>query len=170
MEQAQDNYIVSRFRKIWLQAFARETVKKVHQGLLTDCDAFVLIVQRASLQVTNAKVPSFCMIDDLHRVLIGDGMSANERNTGRFALEFGAFGDTGFKREFRDGGHNQVQHAAAGLVIGYSGDWLLDRFVYWQEDTRADELLYDVTIPLGRNLTRQNYMSLDLRLQYALHE
>ena len=157
----------SQSHKLALQRFAKNLSKQAKAQTVTDCEAFLTILQRAAVQVSGGKHPAVRMIDDLKAVLIGVGLRDDNRNTGPYALEYGAFADSGFKAEFKEGGGNQVQHATAGLVLGFSGKlegWIA-QFI---EDVEADDLLYDAALPLGDSLTDKNYATLHIRVKNAL--
>jgi hypothetical protein len=103
------------------------------------------------MQGTNINPSAMAVLNDLRRVLIGDGWTTNGRNHGDFALQYNAFLDTGFKPEFRDGG-NQVQHAMAGIYLQCL-HWEVAKFAYWQEDEDADLALYRATFQIGDMLS-----------------
>jgi|GEM_PF-4221815 len=87
------------------------------------------------------------MIDDLLHVVVGTGMMEG-RGRGPF-FAGNVFGASGFRAVFRDN-FNQLQHAAAGLIIGYKygkpGEW----FARYREREPQDDLLYEVICPIGR--------------------
>ncbi len=60
-------------------------------------------------------------------------------------------GSSGFKPNLRDP-YNQVQHATAGIVIGYRYGWLGYQYAKWREVEPQDDRLYDATCPIGRSL------------------
>jgi len=93
------------------------------------------------------------VLHDLKRVLVGDGWTSRERNHGAFAMPFNSFLDTGLKADFRDGG-NQIQHAVAGICIGFDWGWPATYIVYKYEDGEEDRHLYDATFELGKQLRR----------------
>ena len=136
-----------------ISTFARLITMKARQGLLTDVEGFAQVAEHAnSVRVSTQYGPRMteAILSDLKQVIIGEGFTNASRNHGPFALPYNAFLDTGFKRQFRDGG-NQVQHAMAGIWLGYYHA-LLKEYVYWQEDGIEDLALYDATFPIGSQL------------------
>jgi hypothetical protein len=152
-----------------LKTFAEAMAGSARKGTITDGEGFVRVARQAARSVSTLSEVSGgsgtlrlrVMMHDLKRVLIGDGWTSKERNTGKFALQFQAFLDTGFKPEFRDRS-NQVQHAMAGIYLGWGfPSWPTVWFVKRQEDGAADLRLYDATFPIGRTLRRgDNYARL----------
>jgi hypothetical protein len=130
-------------------------------GTITDGEAFAKVVLHAGrLRKAIGKeegrhlggtVLIDVVLNDLRRVLIGDGWTQNQRNHGDFALPFNAFHDTGLKKEFRDGG-NQIQHAMAGIYIGFFFGIAAQHIVYYLEDGEEDKRLYDATFAIGNTL------------------
>ncbi len=114
-------------------------------GVITDVEAFAKTVEWAIKARDGFKE---VVLDDLRRVLIGDGWTTEGRNHGELALKFDAFLDTGFKPEFRDGG-NQVQHAMAGIYIRALYGWLRSKLPYWMEDEDQDLALYRAAFDIG---------------------
>jgi hypothetical protein len=98
--------------------------------------------------VPGATAYTNAILNDLRRVLIGDGWTNQGRNHGQFALGFEAFLDTGFKPEFRDGG-NQVQHAMAGIYIRCVDGLFASKVPYWMEDEEPDLALYRAAFEIG---------------------
>jgi hypothetical protein len=76
-------------------------------------------------------------------------------------------GADGFRSALRDDG-NQIQHAMAGIYIGYRYGWLGCAYVKWREHELQDDRLYDATCPLGRKLTDENYKDLARNLRKAI--
>jgi hypothetical protein len=158
-------------RKTVLKNFAMAVAAMAKQGRISDGEGFVRVARQAvSLVRGLEEIPggykfdslkASVMMDDLKRVLIGDGWTSSERNTGKYALPFGAFSDVGFKPEFRDSS-NQVQHAMAGIYLGWAfPSWPTQWFVKRQEDGAADLRLYHATFPIGQELRgRWNYVRL----------
>lgn len=151
-----------------LQSYAYGLSRSALEGGLSDGESFARIVDYAGLLVSHlGPLPSapedmaaYVMLEDLRRVLIGDGFSRSHRNHGEFALRFGAFGDSGFRPDFQDGG-NQVQHAMAGIYFGYHyGAGAARRLMTWQDDGEADRRLYDATFPIGAAITDANFRNL----------
>ena len=148
-----------------LKNYALGLSKQVKQSKMTDLEAFVNIALYASLPFSNTTTSSIqdvqceVYLEDLRRVLVGDGFTTNERNSGKYALGYNAFLDRGFKKEFQDGG-NQVQHAMAGIYISASYGFLGRRFTYWQEDEAPDLALYRVAFDIGDGLDGDNFRML----------
>lgn len=151
-----------------LQSYAYGLSRSALESDLTDGESFARIVEYASLLVCNLgpkpsavdDMAAYVMLEDLRRVLIGDGFSRSHRNHGEFALRFGAFLDRGFRPEFQDGG-NQVQHAMAGIYFGYHyGAGAARRLMTWQDDGEADRRLYEATFPIGAAVTDGNFRGL----------
>ncbi|MEP6849224.1 MAG: hypothetical protein ABI999_10240 [Acidobacteriota bacterium] len=150
-------------RRTSLKNYALSLSRIVKASGMTDLEAFANVALFASLPFSNTKhiqdILCEVYLEDLRRVLIGDGFTTNERNSGKFALGFNAFHDSGFKKEYQDGG-NQVQHAMAGIYISFRYGFLGRRFVYHQEDEDADLALYRVTFDIGSDLDGDNFRSL----------
>jgi hypothetical protein len=129
--------------------------------------ALVNIVRKAAELVSGMTSPEIAMIDDLEQVMIGTNMTDGRGKGGFFVGNF--LGATGFKPELRDD-YNQVQHATAGIVIGFRhgppGMWL----AMWLEDEPQDDLLYEATCPLGWYLAPFNYGQLWDELRKAICE
>ncbi|MFQ5541710.1 MAG: RHS repeat domain-containing protein, partial [Candidatus Binatia bacterium] len=116
------------------------------RGSVSDCRALVYLISLATALNTS----SDDTVADLQAVLIGEGLTPGERRgKGRFFV--GGFGASGFKQEFVDP-YNQVQHAMAGIVIGFRYNWLVQRYVLLQEREPQDRALYRATFPLGGRL------------------
>ena len=97
------------------------------------------------------------VMENLKQVIIGENLTS-KRNRGRcFAGQFR--GAEGFKSEFRDP-FNQIQHAMAGIYIGYKYSWLGCLGARVLEDELQDDLLYEATCDLGRGLNENNLESL----------
>jgi hypothetical protein len=161
-------------RKLRLRAFALDLAGKARKGQITDGAGFVQVVDYAAGSVAQIEeVPgtvglrAVVMMDDLKRVLIGDGFTNTERNKGQFALPYNSFRDTGFQERFRDGG-NQVQHAMAGIFISFAYGWFGETFVMQQEDEKADTALYEATFPLGTSVRQGGYLALGTRIRSNL--
>ncbi|MEP7075598.1 MAG: hypothetical protein ABI878_07275 [Acidobacteriota bacterium] len=151
-------------RRNVLKNYAISLSKLVKQSKMTDLEAFADIALFASLPFMNPAsnirdILCEVYLEDLRRVLIGDGFTTNERNNGKYALGFNAFHDSGFKKEYQDGG-NQVQHAMAGIYISFRYGFFGRRFVYHQEDEDPDLALYRVTFDIGADLDGDNFRSL----------
>ncbi len=92
--------------------------------------------------VTNA------LMDDLKAVLIGSSMRTGEgRGKGPY-FAGNIAGADGFRQELRDK-FNQIQHATAGVVIGYWHGKIGEWFARLLEDEPQDDLLYEQTAPVG---------------------
>lgn len=161
-------------RKLRLRQFALDLAGKARKGDQSDGAGFVQVVEFAAASVAKIEeVPgsvglrAVVMMDDLKRVLIGDGFTSNERNTGQFALPYNSFRDTGFKESFRDGG-NQVQHAMAGIYISFAYGWFGEKFVMNQEEEPKDIALYEATFPLGKSVRQGGYLALGTRIRSSL--
>ena len=162
-----DDHSTDRRNK--LKVFAKSMAAMARNGSMTDLEGFARVAAFAAVpfQAMPAKAgPSdlgeiYCEVylEDLRRVLIGDGFTNTERNNGKFALGFNAFRDTGFKPEYQDGG-NQVQHAMAGIYISFHYGFLGRRFAHCQEDEKPDLALYEVTFDIGSDLDGSNYSTL----------
>jgi outer membrane protein OmpA-like peptidoglycan-associated protein len=129
------------------------------------CDALAKIVSHAAFLVDREPSPAQSMIDDLQLVLIGDGLMFG-RSSGQYFAGH-AQGARGFKPEMRDE-WNQIQHAMAGIVIGYRYIRPVQWYVRFQEDEPQDLELYDATFPLGRGLNDSNYKQLAHKLRHAI--
>jgi len=163
-------------RRTTLKAFAVSMSAMARKGTITDIEGFIRIAAVAAtpFQIMMARDGTslsyvYCEVylEDLRRVLIGDGFTTTERNHGKYALGFQAFMDTGFKPEFRDNS-NQVQHAMAGIYISFKYGLAGRMFARHQEDEEADLRLYDVTFDIGSDLDGSNFTSLPSMLKQKL--
>jgi GMP synthase PP-ATPase subunit len=152
-------------RRLALKTFAEKAKQNVGAGKITDCQALVQIVESAASLVGGLKNQAAAMIDDLQLVLIGKGLLIG-RNEGEFVVK--NFHAKGFKKEFVDK-YNQVQHAMAGIVIGYKFRHL-EGLVLKLESEPQDIKLYNATFPLGEDLNKDNYMTLHKRIKNRLSE
>lgn len=147
-------------RRINLRSYATKQFQNENR-----CDLLANIVNQASLFVMSEKNPASIMIDDIEAVLIGKNMREG-RGHGQF-FAGNVKGAKGFKPELRDQ-WNQVQHAAAGIVIGYKYGWLGYQFAKFREKEPQDDRLYDATCQLGRMLNDNNYFDLANKLRKAI--
>lgn len=163
-------------RRTSLKVFANSMSAMARKGNITDIEGFIRVASVAAtpfqaMMVQNgtslADVYCEVYVEDLRRVLIGDGFTTSERNHGQYALRFQAFMDTGFKPEYRDNS-NQVQHAMAGIYISFKYGFLGRRFAIHQEDEEPDLRLYDVTFDIGSDLNGSNFTSLPTMLKEKL--
>ena len=109
------------------------------------------------------------LIDDLAAVLIGSSMRTGEgRGKGPY-FAGNIAGADGFKAELRDA-WNQIQHATAGVVIGYKygepGEW----FARLMEDEKQDDLLYEAACPVGGWLSNnpEDFLKLPEKIRRAI--
>lgn len=111
--------------------------------------------------VTNA------LIDDLQEVLIGSNMREGRGKGPYFAGNIA--GADGFKTELRDA-WNQIQHATAGVVVGYKHGKLGEWFVRWVEDEKQDDLLYEAACPVGTWLSEnpEDFLKLPEKIREAI--
>lgn len=159
-----DSGAVSVTRRNSLKGYALALAKQARQSKITDLDGFVSVATYALLpfQDKDRDIQDSLFrvyLEDLRLVLIGDGFTTTERNSGKYALGFNAFHDTGFKKEFQDGG-NQVQHAMAGIYISAVYGFFGRKFTYWREDEDPDLALYRVAFDIGDELSGDNFRNL----------
>ena len=105
------------------------------------------------------------MVADLQYVIVGNNMLEGRGHGPYFAGNFR--GSSGFRPEMQDE-FNQVQHAIAGVVIGYKYGAMGATIAYMHEDEPQDVRLYGATIPLGRHLNDANYRELGRRLELTI--
>jgi hypothetical protein len=151
------------WRRIKLKVFAQSMADSARKGTITDLEGFARVAYQASIPFRKAGVEKYdddfqCReyLEDLRRVLIGDGLRSSERNHGRFALGFNAFRDTGFKPEYQDGG-NQVQHAMAGIYISHEYSVYGRQLALYLEKEAPDLALYAVTFQIGIDIDGSNF-------------
>ena len=159
-----DSGPASAHRRNTLKSYALTLSKAVKASKMNDLEAFADIATFATVPFIDFRSQwqdayFFGYLEDLRRVLIGDGFTNTERNTGTFALGFNAFHDSGFKKEFQDGG-NQVQHAMAGIYISSTYGFLGRRFTYYLEDEAPDLALYRTSFDIGSDLNSDNFRTL----------
>ena len=159
-------------RRNKLKTFALAVAQQARAKVITDLEGFVGVAIFASLPFSGldhdlryGEYKNY--LQDLRRVLIGDGFTTSERNSGDYALPFQAFLDSGFKPEFQDGG-NQVQHAMAGIYISDEYGFLGEKFVKHQEDEAADLALYDAAFEIGSNINKDNFKLLPFMIRDRL--
>jgi len=155
-------------RRSLLVTHAERLSSQARSGAISDCAAFSDILAYAAAQFGGTDDWGVeAMMEDLKSVLIGQGLEKSKRNTGTYSLGFQPFLDTGFKEKFRDGG-NQVQHAMAGLYIGYTYGWIGACPALLIEDEEQDKELYRVTFRLGSALNATNYALLPMQVMAEL--
>jgi hypothetical protein len=145
-----------------LQAYAQGALKGPDQ-----CRALAATVEEAAQAVERSADPPGELIGLLKDTLIGKGLREGRSQGPCFAG--GARGAAGFRPELRDPG-DQIQHAAAGLYIGYHLGWFGCMLAVLQENEPQDIRLYRATCPLGRQLNRANYRELAEKLRQAIGE
>jgi len=162
----------SIWRRIKLKVFAQSVADSARQGTITDLEGFARVASAAAAPFQKpgddavSEVRCEAYLEDLRRVLIGDGWHAL-RNHGKYALPFNAFRDSGFKPEFRDGG-NQVQHAMAGIYITYIYGFYARHYAYWREKEAPDLALYDATFQIGLDIDGSNFTLLPIIIRNRL--
>ena len=156
----------SNVRRSSLRRFAGELSNHATNGVMTDLEAFVGIASYAAIPFSDSNSDSYwtnspfkSYLEDLRRVLIGDGFIISDRNSGKYALAFNAFHDSGFKTQFQDGG-NQVQHAMAGIYISALYGFAGRKVAYWRGDDHADLALYKTAFDIGDELNEENFKTL----------
>ncbi len=115
------------------------------------CKAFANVLNEAIQDSHDQKNPARYMMENLRKVLIGDGLTSKNRSKGPcFAGNFK--GSKGLKDEFRDNS-DQIQHAFAGAYIGYKyGLFACKLIEIFVEDSEVDKKLYRATCPIGYSL------------------
>ncbi len=103
-------------RRTLLKLFAIREFRRSNR-----CQILVSIATRAVQLVNGATNPADALIGDLEAVLIVANMTDCRGRGPYFAGNIS--GASGFKRNLR-GPYNQVQHAVAGIVIGYRHGWV----------------------------------------------
>lgn len=155
-------------RKTRLKVFAESLAAAVKNKDLTDCEAFAQIIEYDASLVSQDAFAAFTMVHDLTRVLIGDGLrDGSGRGKGPFVVK--GFKATGFKKEYWDK-YNQVQHAMAGIYIGYHHNFFIKQYVLLQEDQPQDDRLYEATFALGESLNSENYRGFASQVRAKLCE
>jgi hypothetical protein len=146
--------------------------KVVKPRWITSCEACARTAEFAANVIYYGKsdpTPSATLVGDLFSVLVGDGF-AHGRASGEFYA--GHFGDSGFKEKFRDAGGNQVQHAMAGIAVGFAWHSFASKpallLSEWSTPGEQDSLLYEAAFALGETLTDDNYLTLGGRIRASL--
>jgi len=150
----------THYRRILLKSVAAREFKKSNR-----CQILVSVATRAVDLVSGMSNPADSLIGDLEAVLIGASMTSCRGRGPYFSGNI--LGASGFRKDLRDS-WNQVQHATAGIVIGYRYGWVGQQFAKWLEEEPQDDRLYDVTCPIGRTLTDQNLFALPQRIRSAI--
>jgi len=165
-----------RSRKVKQTAQRRGELRRYVQIALAhpnQCQALVSIVSKAVELVDKVPNPARTIVEDLQYVLIGNDLQVGRGKGASFVgykNKEGKFywrGAKEFKKELQDRSH-QIQHAAAGIVIGYRYWRPVQWLVKWLEQEPQDDRLYDATFPLGRDLNDKNYKELPKKLQSAI--
>jgi len=147
-------------RRNSLKLYAMSQFKKSNR-----CQILVSITTYAVQLVNKLHNPAESLIGDLEAVLIGANMTDCRGRGAYFAGNIA--GSSGFKHNLRDP-YNQVQHAMAGIVIGYRYGWIGKKFAMWLEKEPQDDRLYEATCPIGRFLNDKNYSSLPMKIKSAI--
>jgi|GEM_PF-5523708 len=126
-------------RRNLLKSFVIREFKKSNR-----CQILVSTVTRSVQLVNGIANPADALIGDLEVVLIGANMTDCRGRGPYFAGNVS--GASGFKRNLRDP-HNQVQHATAGIIIGYRYGWVGHQYAMWRETEPQDDRLYNATCP-----------------------
>lgn len=147
-------------RRNLLKSFAIQEFNKSNR-----CQILVSVATRAIHLVNGLQNLADSLVDDLEAVLIGANMTDCRGRGPYFAGNIA--GSSGFKKNLRDS-WNQVQHATAGIVIGYRYGWAGQQLAKWLEEEPQDDRLYDATCPMGRSLNNKNYLELPARIKSAI--
>jgi len=147
-------------RRNQLKSFAVQEFNKSNR-----CQILVSIATYAVHLVNGISNPADVLIGDIEAVLIGASMTDCRGRGPYFAGNI--LGASGFKKDLRDS-WNQIQHATAGIVIGYRYGWIGQQFAKWLEEEPQDDRLYDATCPIGRTLNNQNVFALPQRIKTAI--
>ena len=145
---------------IFLQDYAKSVFVKKNR-----CKILIDIVNEAIKEAEETKDPSNNLMENLKKVLIGDGKTDGRGHGPCFAGNI--FGSEGFKEDLRDQ-FNQIQHAMAGLYIGYKYGYFACGLAILQDPQIQDKKLYQATCPLGKNLNNTNYKEIGLKLREAI--
>jgi len=133
-----------------LQRFAKREFRKNKNR----CWILANVISEAAKAVAQSENPAENLMGLLEKVLIGEGMREGRGMGNCFAGNLR--GSEGFRPELRDP-FNQIQHAMAGVEIGYRYGRIGCALAKWQESEAQDIKLYDVTCPLGIGLNDKNY-------------
>ena len=146
-------------RRMILQRYARQQLTRLNK-----CQALINITALAAALVDGMNNKPYHMLEDLKFVLIGGNLRSLRGKGDRFAGNHA--GSIGFKPKLRDP-YNQVQHAMAGIYIGYKWGYLGEWGARWLETEPQDDLLYKATCKLGRQLRDfpHKYKSLPLMIR-----
>lgn len=125
-----------------------------HKANSNQCNLFVEGIEEAIRQSEGNPDQFEKTMENLKDVFIGDDLTDNRSKGPCFSGQL--LGATGFRENLRDRG-NQVQHAMAGVWIGYKYGSVGCALAKWRESEPQDDRLYDATCPLGSNLNSQNY-------------
>lgn len=150
----------THIRRFQLKSYAIQKFK-----MSNHCQILVSVATRAIHLVNGLNNPADTLVNDLEAVLIGSDMRHCRSKEPYFAGHI--LGSSGFKKELRDP-YNQVQHATAGIVIGYRYGWIGQQFAKWLEEEAQDDRLYDATCLIGRSLNDNNYFALPARIKAAI--
>ena len=142
-------------RRAELQRYARVVLIKAPNK----CEAMYDILLKAVSLAGRLRDAASAITDDLEAVMIGEDMLGGRGKGKHYCGSDKAYrGADGFKEELRYGdpvaktGEDtgfQVQHAIAGLVIGFRHGAVVQAFVKQREAEPQDDRLYDATFPVG---------------------
>jgi hypothetical protein len=141
----------------------REKLKQAAQNLLgpgsNKCQGFAELIELAVAFSAGQANQVETVVEDLKAVLIGDSLvTGHGRSQGPF-FKGNSAGAKGFKPELRDN-YDQVQHAMAGLYMGYRLPSPALSLVMGTDGEMQDAKLYGVMMGLGRGLTAERLHSL----------
>lgn len=98
---------------------------------LTKSEALGNIINKAADLAGESGAPADTMISDVEQVLIGENLRSGRGKGTYFVGNYN--GASGFRPDLMDN-YNQVQHAAAGLVIGYRYGLPGQIYAKWKEE------------------------------------
>ncbi|QMU28113.1 hypothetical protein [Adhaeribacter radiodurans] len=162
--------------RLQLQEYARQELSGTNKA-----QAFINIVAKASDIINSRPItesastepisePFSEMVELIEQVLIGESMFNDEgRSEGPYfvGLNSNYNGSSGFKPELRDD-YFQVQHAAAGLIIGFKGGIGGEVLARALEAEPQDDALYSATAAVGQWLVAKSVDQADVPFQTPL--
>lgn len=129
------------------------------------CDLMARTIDEFVSSSSGQSYPVDWTIENLKQVFIGENLTSR-RNKGPCVVR-NIDGATGFKNDLKDS-YNQVQHAAAGIWLGYNyGVLACLAAIVWEKEPQ-DELLYERTCFLGANLKKDNLSELSGKLRKSI--
>jgi hypothetical protein len=157
-----------------VRVYALALFAHVRTGAVTHCEAFARIVEFAAALLHDYarrpralfQGPAELLTRDMMALFVGEGFTTDKgRYRGPHYVEIS--GSTGFRQEFQEVG-NQIQHAAAGIILGFRHGVVGQAVAMAIEEEPQDDALYEASFRLGRELDNDGYKRLGVRIREVI--